>query len=271
MVMILFANAKINLGLHITGKRPDGYHNLETVLFPIPFYDVIEFNPADKFSLDLYGEKIPGAVEENLILNTYRLLQNRFSLPGIEVHLLKNIPPGSGLGGGSSDAAHLLSGLNQYFDLGMNQGQLRQLAENLGSDCPFFIGNTPMYATGKGEILEPVNIDLTGYFLVLVVPEIRIVTEKAYSLLKEPVSHRFHLREIIEKPLEEWSGLLINDFENVIFSKHPELKEIKNDLMKNGARYAALTGSGSAIFGIYKKRPSIQNRRPLTRYLIFCL
>ncbi|MBN2773450.1 MAG: 4-(cytidine 5'-diphospho)-2-C-methyl-D-erythritol kinase, partial [Prolixibacteraceae bacterium] len=182
--MILFANAKINLGLHIAGKRPDGYHNLETILYPIPYYDVIEFYPSEKFRLHLYGKKLPGTVEENLVSKAFRLMKNRFSIPEIEIHLLKNIPPGSGLGGGSSDAAFLLSGINQIFHLGLDNQQLRQLSESLGSDCPFFIENTPVFASGKGEILEKIPLDLKGYFLVLAIPFISIATSKAYSRLK---------------------------------------------------------------------------------------
>lgn len=266
--MILFANAKINLGLHITGKRPDGYHNLETILYPIPFYDVIEFQPANLFSLHLYGENIPGPVGENLLAKAYRLLKSRFPLPGIEVHLLKNIPSGSGLGGGSSDAARLLSGLNRYFNLGMNPEQLRKLAENLSSDCPFFIENQPVFASGRGEVLHPLKIDLKGAFLLLAIPEFHIKTKDAYSLLQEPFEHRFRLRENVNLPVEKWNGILNNDFEKVIFAKYPVLQEIKETLIENGALYTSLTGSGSAVYGIFKKRPSIHHRRPTTQYFV---
>lgn len=264
--MILLANAKINLGLHIIGRRPDGYHNIETVLYPIPFYDVIEFYPSDQFALHIYGKHVPGTVEENLVTRAFQLLKTRFSLPEIEVHLLKNIPSGSGLGGGSSDAANLLSELNWYFHLRINHNELRQMAESLGSDCPFFVENGPMLASGKGEILQEINIDLKGYFLVLAFPEIHISTEKAYSFVKGPFEHYSDLNEIIDKPVEKWNGLLTNDFENVIFSKYHELEAIKSNLIENGALYASLTGSGSVIYGIYKNRPSLKKLRPDVKY-----
>lgn len=266
--MILFANAKINLGLHLKEKRPDGYHNLETVFYPVPLYDVIEFYPAARFSLHAAGQKIPDPPEENLITKAYRLLKDRFRIQEIAVSLLKNIPPGSGLGGGSSDAAHLLSGLNQYFNLGLDRQQLRKLAGSLGSDCPFFIENQPVFATGKGDILHPMKVNLKGFFLVLAIPEIRIATEDAFSFCREPVEHKFPLREIINWPLEKWNGIVTNDFEKIIFPKYPVLQEIKDTLMKDGALYASLTGSGSAVFGIHKKRPLILTRQPFTQYLV---
>lgn len=269
--MILFANAKINLGLQITGKRPDGYHNLETILYPVPFYDVIEFRTSEKFSLHLYGQNLPEKIEENLVSKAFQLIKNNFSIPEIEIQLLKNIPPGTGLGGGSSDAAHILSGLNQMFELNLTTEQLRQMAETLGSDCSFFIENKPALATGKGEILEKINLNLADYFLVLAVPQIKIATAEAYSLLKEPYTHPVQLREILSKPIEEWSTVLTNDFEEVVFSKHWELLEIKNNFTETGALYTSLTGSGSAIYGIYKKRPSFKKRRPQVQYFIFQL
>ncbi len=269
--MILLANAKINLGLHITGKWADGYHNLETVLYPVPLYDVIEFYPSDQFDLHIYGEHVPGPLEENLVTKAFQLLKIRFSLPGIDVHLLKNIPIGSGLGGGSSDAANLLSGLNRYFHLGINNNELVQMTESLGSDCPFFIENKPMLATGKGEILKEVGTDLKGYFLVLAFPEIHISTEIAYSFVQEPFKRHANLSEIINQPVENWNGLLTNDFEDTIFPKYPELEAIKNNLTENDALYASLTGSGSVVYGIYKKRPSFTERRPDVKYLIYNL
>ena len=269
--MILFANAKINLGLHITGKRSDGYHNIETVLYPVPHYDVIEFYPADQYSLHLYGETVPGSAEENIVTKAFRLLKTQHSIPEIEMHLLKNIPAGSGLGGGSSDAANLLSGLNRYFHLRINHDEVSQMAESLGSDCPFFLENRPMLASGKGEILQEIDIDLKGYFLVLAFPEIHIPTEKAYSFVKGPFERHSDLNEIIDMPVEKWNGLLTNDFENAIFSKYPELEAIKSNLTENGALYASLTGSGSVIYGIYKNRPSLKKLRPDVKYLNYNL
>jgi len=269
--VILFANAKINLGLRITGKRTDGYHNLETILYPIPFYDVIEFSPSEKFRLYLYGEKLPGAIEKNLVSKAFRLMKNRFSIPGIEIHLLKNIPPGSGLGGGSSDAAYLLSGINQIFHLGLNSQQLIQFSENLGSDCPFFIENTPALTSGKGEILEKIALDLKGYFLVLAIPFINIKTSQAYSMFKGPFKPHLNFREIINRPVATWQNTLTNDFEQLIFSQHPKLKEIKNNLLETGAHFASLTGSGSVIYGIFKNKPLLDTKKSDVQFLIFQL
>lgn len=269
--MILFANAKINLGLRIAGKRPDGYHNLETILYPIPIYDVIEFSPSEKFRLHLYGRKLPETVEENLVSKAFRLMKKRFSIPGIEIHLLKNIPPGSGLGGGSSDAAFLLSGINHIFHLGLNRQQLRQFSESLGSDCPFFIEDTPAFASEKGEILERISLDLKGYFLVLAIPFINIKTSRAYSMFKGPFKPHSNFREIINRPVATWQKTLTNDFEQIIFSEHPELEGIKNNLLESGALFASLTGSGSAIYGIYKNRPLFYTHKPDVQFLIFQL
>jgi 4-diphosphocytidyl-2-C-methyl-D-erythritol kinase len=269
--MILFANAKINLGLNIKGKRPDGYYNLETILYPIPFYDVIEFFPSEKFSLHLYGEILSGPPEENLVSKAFQLMRHQFSIPEIEIHLLKNIPPGTGLGGGSSDAARLLFGINQIFHLGLNDNSLRKMSESLGSDCPFFIENTPAFASGRGEKLEKVNLGLKGYFLVLVIPNFTVSTSKAYAQLKEPFEQISLLHEIENKPMEAWGDSLTNDFEHIVFSEHPEYMKIKSNLMEDGAIYSSLTGSGSAVYGIYKKRPLFIKQRPDMKFLIFQL
>ncbi len=269
--MILFANAKINLGLHILGRRADGFHNLETVFYPVPLYDVIEFHPSDRFDLHLYGEKIEGEREENLVTKAFRLMQNRFSVPGLEIHLMKNIPAGSGLGGGSSDAAHLLTAMNRFFRLDLSHDQLRQLAGMLGSDCPFFIENKPRFASGKGDIFEEVSLDLTDHFLVLVFPEVRIATQKAYALLGEIPERQTGLKETIEMPPETWKSNIVNDFEKVIFPEFPELAEYKNALLELGALYASLTGSGSAVFGIFRAKPDLSNRFRGLPYRIFRL
>lgn len=269
--MILFANGKINLGLHIKGKRADGFHDIETVLYPIPFFDVIEFYPASRFDLKIYGINIPGSIEENLVFKAFRLMQNKYSVPEIEIHLIKNIPAGSGLGGGSSDAAHLLSGLNRFFQLGLNNEQLKKLAGELGSDCPFFIENKPVIASGKGDVFHEIDLSLKGYFLVLAFPDFSIKTKEAYSLVKEPSTQKTNLHNVIKQPIEKWNTLLANDFENVIFPRYPKLEVLKDELIRNGAIYASLTGSGSTVYGIFKNRPHFTTSKPKMKYLIFHL
>ncbi|MBE0650165.1 MAG: 4-(cytidine 5'-diphospho)-2-C-methyl-D-erythritol kinase [Bacteroidales bacterium] len=269
--MILFANAKINLGLHITRKRPDGFHDIETVLYPIPFFDVIEFYPASRFDLRIYGINIPGPIEENLVFKAFHLMRTKYSVPEIEIHLIKNIPTGSGLGGGSSDAAYMLSGLNRFFQLGLNNDKLKKLAGELGSDCPFFIENKPVIAFGKGDVFHEIDLCLKGYFLVLAFPDFSIKTKEAYSLFKEPFIQKTNLHNVINKPIEKWDTLLTNDFENVIFPGYPKLEVLKNELIKNGAIYASLTGSGSTVYGIYKNKPRFTTSKPNMKYQIFHL
>lgn len=269
--MILFANAKINLGLRIVGKRDDGFHNIETIFYPVPYYDVMEFHPSDRFDLHLYGEKISGAVEDNLVSKAFRLIHDRFCVPGLEVHLMKNIPEGSGLGGGSSDAAHLLSATNSYFQLGQNNEQLKQLAGNLGSDCPFFIDNKPAFASGKGDVFEEIDLDLKGYFLVLAFPAVRIETKAAYAMFQNLPNHQDNLRDAVGRPLENWQNDLTNDFEEVLFPQYPELAALKNELTEIGAVYASLTGSGSTVYGIFKNKPQLKKVKSGIRYQLFRL
>lgn len=269
--MILFANAKINLGLQIRGKRTDGFHNLETVLYPIPFFDVIEFNAASRFDLKIYGINIPCSTEENLVSKAFRLIQSNYSIPPIKIHLIKNIPTGSGLGGGSSDAAYLMSGLNRFFQLGLNNEQLKQLAGELGSDCPFFIENKPVIASGKGDVFQQTDLSLKGYFLALAFPDFSIETKEAYSLIKEPFTQKTNLPDVINQPIEKWDTLLSNDFENVIFPRYPKLGTLKNQFIKNGATYASLTGSGSTVYGIFKNKPHFTISKLKMKYLIFHL
>lgn len=257
--MILFSNAKINLGLQITGKRKDGYHNIETILIPVPLYDIIEIHQSARFKLYLYGRPVPGPTDENLVTKAYHLLKTKFSFPEIEVLLLKNIPAGTGLGGGPSNAAHLMKGLNQLFNLGIAMGTLVQMAGSLGSDCPFFIQNKPVLITGRGEIFQNINVNLQGYFLVLVFSGIHIATQKAYATLQSIVYHKDSLRELIDQPVENWGHYLNNDFEGALFKQYPLLKEIKSDLTERGAFFTSLTGSGSVVYGLFKDKPLLLN------------
>lgn len=248
--MITFPNAKINLGLNIVERRADGYHNIETVFYPVPLTDVLEIVPAAVTSLSCYGNEVDCPAEKNLVMKAYRLLQQRFDLPPVEMHLYKHIPDGAGLGGGSSDAAHALIMLNRMFNLQQTDSALAAMAATLGADCAFFIYNRPMLGTGRGEILEPFDIDLSGYRLDVIVPEgISVSTADAYRGIVPKVPD-LPLREVLAHPVTEWKGLLVNDFETTVFEKHPRLAEIKQSLYDDGATYAAMSGSGSALFSL---------------------
>ena len=248
--MITFPNAKINLGLNIVERRADGYHNIETVFYPVPLTDVLEIVPADEVSLSCYGNAVDCPPEKNLVMRAYRLMQERFGLPPVAMHLYKHIPDGAGLGGGSSDAAHALKMLNTMFDLGIADAELATMAATLGADCAFFIYNRPMMATGIGDVLSPVVIDLKGKTLLLVKPPVGVDTRTAYSRVV-PHAPSMPLSDIIARPVESWDGLLVNNFEPSVFAALPQLWLIKASLFDGGAQYAAMSGSGSTIFGIF--------------------
>lgn len=253
--MITFPNAKINLGLNIIEKRPDGYHNLETVFYPVPVEDALEVNilneSTQKFRLHQAGLEIAGEAENNLVVKAYKLLDERFNLPPIDIHLFKHIPSGAGLGGGSSDAAYMLKLLNEKFNLELSDENLEEYAAKLGADCAFFIRNAPTYAEGIGNIFSPISLSLKGYQIVLVKPEIFVSTRDAFAQIK---SHRqeIPLKEVIKQPIEEWKERMVNDFEESVFPQFPAIKEIKEKLYEAGAIYAAMTGSGSSVFGLFK-------------------
>ena len=250
--MITFPNAKINLGLNIVERRADGYHNIETVFFPVPLTDVLEIVPASdgETSLSCYGNKVDCPAEKNLVMKAYRLMQERYGLPPVAMHLYKHIPDGAGLGGGSSDAAHALVMLNKMFDLGIADADLAAMAATLGADCAFFFYNRPMMATGIGDVLSPVDVDLKGKMLLLVKPPVGVDTRTAYSRVV-PAPSTMNLAHLVAQPVETWDGLLINDFEPSVFAVLPQLWLIKARLMDAGAQYAAMSGSGSTIFGIF--------------------
>lgn len=253
---MLFSNCKINLGLHITAKRPDGFHNIETVFYPLPLYDALELFPASQTGLFLYGLPIPGNKENNIILKAYQLIKNQFpKLPPVAFHLLKNIPAGAGLGAGSANGATALIGLNQLFELKLSQKQLLKFALQLGSDCPFFIINQPCYATGRGEELFPISLDLKKYSIVIVNPGIHISTPWAFGKLK-PASPHASLKSVEDLPLNDWKTLITNDFERVVFETHPEIETIKQTLLAEGACFALMTGTGSTVFGLFEQLPS---------------
>ena len=250
--MITFPNAKINLGLNIVERRSDGYHNLETVFYPIPLTDALEIVPAasNVTTLTCYGRTVDCPPEKNLVMRAYRMMETRFNLPAVDIHLYKHIPDGAGLGGGSSDAAHTLTMLNDMFKLGLSDEELADMAAKLGADCPFFVYNRPMMATGIGEVLTPIDLSLQGYTLLLIKPAISVPTAEAYSRVIPNIPEK-HVNELVALPIKEWQRLLVNDFEVSVMTLHPELAAIKKSLIDTGAIYAAMSGSGSSIFGIF--------------------
>lgn len=264
--MVIFPNCKINLGLRILRKREDGYHDLETIFYPIGIKDVLEVITSTKaeqtkgnINFHQSGLAIDGDASTNLCVRAFELLRKEFpSLPSIEMQLHKNIPLGAGLGGGSADGAFALKLLNEKFQLGLSNEQLIDRALQLGSDCPFFIVNSPAYATGRGEFIEPISLNLSAYYFLVVSPGIHISTAKAFSLVK-PAPPDSLLKEIVQKPIAAWRNELINDFELAVFELYPEIKQIKDQLYKLGALYASLTGSGSSVFGIFDKKINTGN------------
>ena len=252
--MIFFPPAKINLGLKVLRKRSDGYHELDTCMIPVPLHDVLEILPAQAFSFHQTGFTFPGADSDNLCIRAYRLLEKEFHLPPVYMHLRKIIPMGAGLGGGSSDAAWVLKGLNTIFNLGLANVQLEEFASQLGSDCPFFIANAPQMAGGRGEVLSSSNVDLSGCFLKLVNPGLHVGTAEAYAGVHFSGEYPA-LSEFLRKPISEWKMNVENDFEQSVFERYPEIEQIKQQLYSEGAVFALMSGSGSTVYGIYKEEP----------------
>ena len=248
--MIGFPNAKINLGLNVVERRPDGFHNIETVFYPVHWKDGLEILPATETTFETSGLPIPGSSSDNLVLKAYHLLQPEFDLPPVQIHLHKVIPMGAGLGGGSADATVMLQLLNTQFDLGLTKEQLITYAAQIGSDCAFFVENQPVFATGKGDQMEKVELDLKGYYLQLIYPALHVHTGQAYQAITPglPVQS---LKTIIQQPIESWKADMVNDFEGPVFQMHPEIAAIKSKLYAAGAIYAAMSGSGSAVFGLF--------------------
>jgi 4-diphosphocytidyl-2-C-methyl-D-erythritol kinase len=268
--MISFPNCKINLGLNIIGKRADDYHNIETVFYPIQINDVLEIIPADEFKFSISGLAVEGDTNDNLCVKAYLLLKKDLpELPPVNILLHKAIPTGAGLGGGSADGAFTLMLLNEKFKLNLSTGQLINYASQLGSDCPFFIINRPCFASGRGEVLEPAQIDLSAYSFLLIHPSIHINTAWAFSQLN--ISEKFFsIKEIISQPIYLWKEKLKNDFEEPVFNKYPELKMIKEKLYNADALYASMSGSGSSVFGIFEKNniPSISFEKNFSVFII---
>jgi 4-diphosphocytidyl-2-C-methyl-D-erythritol kinase len=252
--MIVFPNAKINLGLHVLSKRADNFHNLETLMVPIGLCDILEFLPSTgtDTSFKVSGIPISGEMQENLVYKAYLILKDLYHLPELRIHLHKIIPSGAGLGGGSSDAAFMLTGLDKMFGLNLSHDELKHHAANLGSDCSFFITNVPALATGKGEILVPSENYLKGHKVLLFFPGFPVSTAEAYQGVV-PFSQRESLTLTLEKGISNWKKELVNDFEKSVFEKHPAIVELKKKLYNYGAVYVSMSGSGSSVFGIFDK------------------
>ena len=265
--MISFPNAKINIGLNVINKRSDGFHSLESIFYPIPLKDVLELRKSTSFSVKVDGIPIPmNDSGGNLVEQAFLLLQKDFKIESVDFYLLKNIPMGAGLGGGSSDGAFALKMLNDYFQLNLTQKKLENYSSFLGSDCPFFIKNRPSFVTGRGEIMEDYGLDLSGKFLVLIKPDIFISTKIAFSGLT-PNASKFNLRGTKNLELDSWKMFIKNDFEEHLFRQYPVLEFIKKELYFQGAFFASLSGSGSTMFGLFEHE--FPNIEPIPNFEIY--
>ena len=260
--MITFPIAKINLGLNVVEKRQDGYHNLQTVFYPVPIKDALEVQRMDEgfpsevdCDLKVTNLTIEGDEQKNLVVRAYKLLKEDFpTLPKIHTHLWKGIPTQAGMGGGSSDCAYMITLLNEMFGLGMSDEQMIGYAARLGADCAFFIKSTPCYAEGIGERMQPIALDLKKWFIGVVRPDIPVPTKEAFSRIR-PLYPEKCCKEVVMEPIETWREVLTNDFEESVFALHPEIGAVKEELYKMGATYAAMSGSGSALFGLFREKP----------------
>jgi len=261
--MIVFPKAKINLGLRITGNRTDGYHDIETLFYPVGMCDVLEFVVSSGLLktdiLTVTGINTGSDPEDNLVIKAIRKLREKYSVPFLKIHLHKVIPVGSGLGGGSSDAASFLKVINRFFGLSVDDRDLKATALELGSDCPFFIDGIPAFALGRGEILKPIGRVLSGYHILLLNPGIRINTKEAYHNCR-PEQPSVSLVQLIDHPIAEWKKLIINDFEDYAFKKYPLIGEIKNNLYNSGALFSSMSGSGSSVYGIFSGKPKVPDK-----------
>jgi 4-diphosphocytidyl-2-C-methyl-D-erythritol kinase len=262
--MIAFPNAKVNLGLYITEKRADGFHNIETIFLPIPkLCDILEVLPMPlqetPFLFSQTGLKVDGDESDNLCVKSYNLISQHIKLPSVAIHLHKQIPMGAGLGGGSADGAFALSMLNQLAEKPLPERELAKLALELGSDCPFFLKNTICFGGSRGEELELIDIKMSGYHLLLVNPNIHVNTGLTYRQTT-PSPAPFNLKQISEVPIDKWKNLVTNDFEKVVFPTHPEIESIKTELYSIGAVYSSMSGSGSTVFGVFKRKPETPSR-----------
>lgn len=261
--MLTTPPSKINLGLHVVARRPDGYHDLETIFYPIPLCDTLEVKPVPHesvpYRLQVVGAPVEGDPSQNLVVKVYESLRIEFNLPPIDIYLCKHIPTGAGLGGGSSDAASMMLMLNQEFRLGLNSDEMRRRLAAFGADCPFFVDASPSYATGIGDQLTPCSVSLRGWILVLVKPPVHVSTRDAYAGIT-PQHPADDLRRIVSLSPSEWRGRLRNDFEETVFKQHPSIAAIKATLYDMGAVYASMSGSGSAVYALFKRRQENLNK-----------
>ncbi len=265
--MILFPVAKINLGLNVVERRPDGYHNLETVFYPVPIHDALEvqvmedgFPSAYDCDIKVTNIAVEGDEQRNLVVRAYQLLKQDFpQLPRLHAHLYKDIPTQAGMGGGSSDGAAMVLLLNKMFQLGLSEQQMIDYVARLGADCPFFILNRPAYAEGIGEKLVPIDLNLKGWTLAVVRPDIPVPTREAFSLIT-PHHPACNCREVVSLPVEQWRERLTNDFEKSVFTLHPQIGEVKDELYRLGATYAAMSGSGSSLFGLFRNGVDLRGK-----------
>jgi len=261
--MVVYPNCKINIGLRILNKRADGYHNIESVFYPVPLCDILEITQQEvvqenHITFKSTGIAIPGATEENICIKAYQLINQDYALPAINVHLHKQIPIGAGLGGGSADAAFFIKALNEFEDLNLSFGEMHHYAKQIGSDCSFFINNKPALASQKGEVLEPVGLSLKGFYVVIVYPNIHVSTAMAYSGVVPKAEGR-SIEELIKQPISTWKATIFNAFEAGIVKQFPVIGDIKNQLYALGAQYSSMTGSGSAVYGIFETKPEVTN------------
>ncbi len=255
--MIVFPNAKINIGLNVVERRADGYHNLETIFYPIQIKDALEVVLSDELRFASSGISIPGNADENLCLKAYHLIKTSYDLPPVNIHLHKNIPIGAGLGGGSADAGFFIKLLNEVCEIGLSVDAMENYARQLGADCAFFIGNKPVFAFGKGDRFEKIELDLSAYHLVLVMPPVHVSTAEAYGGV-QPKASENNLKSALKLPVEKWKNFIKNDFEPSVFQHHTKILGIKEALYQQGAIYAAMSGSGASVFGIFNKKPDLQ-------------
>jgi 4-diphosphocytidyl-2-C-methyl-D-erythritol kinase len=252
--MVTFPNAKINIGLQIVEKRPDGFHNIASCFYPIGWTDVLEVLPAAQLTFESSGIAIPGQPNQNLCLKAYQALRADFDLPPVSMHLHKAVPIGAGLGGGSADGAFTILALNQLFDLALTTEQMQVYARHLGSDCAFFVKNTPAFCFGKGDQFEPIGLSLVGKWIRLVYPSVHISTAEAYAGVI-PQAAAIDLRQALQQPIATWRDAVQNDFESNISANYPVISSIKRSLYDQGAAYASMTGSGSTVYGIFEHEP----------------
>lgn len=262
--MIVFPNAKINLGLNITRRRTDGYHDLETLFYPVMIKDALEVVEAEKLSFSHSGIEVPGNPADNLCLKAYRMLAADFDLPPVNIHLHKNIPIGAGLGGGSADASFFIRLMNEKFELALSTFQLEAYASKLGADCAFFIKNEPVFAAGIGDQFEKFELNLSNYYLIVVMPPVQIPTSEAFRDVV-PNIPEISLKHLAALPVEEWKHQIKNDFEPGIISKYPQIGQIKESMYQGGAVYASMSGSGSSVYGIFSERVKLGSLEAVNR------